>query len=369
MKTIPQTDPGAAYRALKPEIDAAVARVLASGWYILGKEVEAFEQEFATFIGAGHGIGVANGTDALVLALRALEIGPGAAVVTVSHTAVATVAAVELAGAAPILVDVDALCCMDPAALEAALERAPLPVKAIIPVHLYGQPADLNAIMQIAAKRGIAVIEDCSQAHGAQLDGRTVGTFGDIATFSLYPTKNLGALGDGGVVTTSDPRLAERLKALREYGWRERYISDLAGQNTRLDELQAAILRVKLTRLAADNARRAAIAGIYDAGLAGTPLVLPARRAGAGHVFHQYAVRSQRRDAVKDAAKLRGIATNIHYPMPVHLQPAYRGRVALGPTGMAVTEALAREVLSLPMFPQMSDADAAQVVEAIRAAA
>ena len=369
MKTIPQNDPGAAYRALKPAIDEAVARVLNSGWFILGKEVTAFEQELAAWIGASHGIGVANGTDALVLALRALGVGPGTGVITVSHTAVATVAAVELAGGVPIVVDVDDLYCMDPVALDAALAKPPVPVKAIIPVHLYGQAADMAAIMAIAQKHNIPVLEDCSQAHGAALDGKTTGTFGAIAAYSLYPTKNLGALGDGGVLTTSDPVLAERVKALREYGWRERYISDIAGQNSRLDELQAAILRVKLEKLTADNERRRAIGAIYDAGLKGAKVSLPVRRAGAAHVFHQYVLRSTRRDALKDAAKAQGVTTNIHYPMPVHLQPAYRGRIAIGPTGMARTEAMAREVLSLPMYPQMTDEDAQRVVEVIRACA
>jgi dTDP-4-amino-4,6-dideoxygalactose transaminase len=366
MTTIPQTDPGAAYRTLKPEIDGAVQRVLDGGWYILGKEVAAFEAEFAAFIGAAHGMGVANGTDALELALRALDVGPGTGVVTVSHTAVATVAAVELTGATPILVDVDGFGCMDPSALEAALAKPPVPVKAIIPVHLYGQPADMPAITALAGKHGIPVLEDCSQAHGATLGGKTTGTFGAIAAYSLYPTKNLGALGDGGVITTDDAKLAERVKALREYGWRERYISDIAGKNSRLDELQAAILRVKLRRLAADNARRAAIAGLYDKGLAGSGVGLPARRSGAGHVFHQYAVRSKKRDALRDAARERGVMINVHYPVPVHLQPAYRGRTPIGPTGMAMTEAWSRETLSLPMFPQLADADVQRVIETIR---
>jgi len=364
---IPQTDPKAGYLAARDEIDAAVRRVLESGWYILGKEVEAFEAEFAAFVGPGmHAVGVANGTDALVLALRALGVGPGDGVVTVSHTAVATVAAVELAGAVPVLADIDACHGLDPQRFADALAAAPVPVKAVIPVHLYGQPADLTPILETARSRGIAVLEDCSQAHGAAIGGRRVGTFGDVAAYSLYPTKNLGALGDGGVLATGDARLAERLRMLREYGWRQRYVSEIAGTNTRLDEMQAAILRAKLRRLAADDARRRAIADAYDAALAGLPAEPPRRRPGTTHVFHQYVVRRPDRDAVRAALQARGIGTGIHYPVPVHLQPAYAGRVALGPGGLPATEAAAREVFSLPMFPQLTDAQVARVADALR---
>ncbi|HZH26030.1 MAG TPA: DegT/DnrJ/EryC1/StrS family aminotransferase [Azospirillaceae bacterium] len=363
---IPQTDPRAGYLAAKAEIDAAIQRVLDSGWFILGKEVEAFEAEFAAFVGPGqHGVGVANGTDALVVALRALGVGPGDGVVTVAHTAVATVAAVELVGATPIVVDIDQGHTMDPGALQAALERPAAPVKAIIPVHLYGQPADLGPILDIARGRGIPVIEDCSQAHGAVWNGKAVGNHGDIAAFSLYPTKNLGALGDGGIITTPDAGLAAKMKALREYGWKERYISDIPGQNTRLDELQAAILRVKLQRLPAENARRQAIAAVYDAGLAEQPVERPWRRPGTTHVFHQYAIRHPRRDALKAALREQGVMTNVHYPVPVHLQPAYQGRIALGPGGLPNTERAALEVLSLPMFGQLTDDQAKRVVAAL----
>jgi dTDP-4-amino-4,6-dideoxygalactose transaminase len=363
---IPQTDPKAAYLEQQAEIDAAIRRQLASGWYILGQEVEGFEAEFAAFLGTGHGIGVANGTDALVLALKGLGIGRGDKVATVAHTAVATVVAVELAGAVPVLVDIDpATYTMDPAALEAAFAAHP-DIKAVIPVHLYGQPADLPAIQALARRHGARLIEDCAQAHGARLDGRTLGTWGDVACFSLYPTKNLGALGDGGVIATADAALAADLKALRQYGWREHYISDLAGMNSRLDELQAAILRVKLTALGRWNARRRAIAGAYDAGLAGSGLVLPQVRPGAEHVYHQYAVRSVDRDGLKARLKARGVASNIHYPVPVHLQAAYRDRLVIGPAGLAETERAAREVLSLPMYPQLGDDAVAQVIAAVR---
>lgn len=356
-----QNDIGAGYRARRDEIDAAVARVLASGWYILGAEVEAFEREFSGWLGVPYAVGVANGTDALALALRGLGIGPGCAVVTVSHTAVATVAAIEMVGATPVLVDIDPRSyCMCPDDLAATLARwrergsgAP-PIRAVVPVHIYGQPADMARIMDVARAAGIRVIEDCSQAHGATIDGRRVGSFGDAAAFSLYPTKNLGALGDGGIVATADPELRARIAALRQYGWRERYVSAEPGVNSRLDELQAAILRVKLRDLDANNARRAAIAARYDAALAaGAVAAAPWRVPGTGHVFHQYVMRSTRRDAVRAELAGRGIDTAIHYPVPVHLQPAYAGRVTLGPSGCAATAVVAHEILSLPMFPEL----------------
>ena len=366
---VPQTDPKASYLDSRAEIDAAVRKVLEGGWYILGEEVAAFEREFATFIGAPHGIGTASGTDALVLGLKALDVGPGDGVVTVSHTAVATVAAIEIAGATPILVDVDPVTfTMDVEDLRAVLERPPSGVKtirAIVPVHLYGHPAPIEAICALAARHGAAVLEDVSQAHGASVGGRRLGRFGALGAFSLYPTKNLGAFGDGGVIVTEDEAVAERLKALREYGWRRRYISDSAGFNSRLDELQAAILRVKLARLDADNQRRRAIAAAYDTGLAGLPLTLPRELPGAVHVYHQYVVRVAGRDAVKAALAVRGVGSNIHYPLPVHLQPAYLGRTAMGPSGLRATEALGGEILSLPIYPQMDAAMTARVIGAL----
>lgn len=367
---IPQTDPKAAYLAQRREIDAALARVLQGGRYILGDEVAGFERAFAGYIGARHALGVANGTDALVLALRALAIGAADFVVTVPHTAVATVAAIELAGAKPLLIDIDpATYTMDVAELARVLAAPPGRIAAIIPVHLYGQAADLDAIVPLARRHGVPVLEDCAQCHGAALAGRRLGSIGDIAAFSFYPTKNLGALGDGGAVVTSDDALAERIRALREYGWRERYVSDIAGMNSRLDELQAAILAVKLAALDADNARRGAIADAYDAGLADLPLERPMRRRGASHAFHQYVVRSPQRDRLREALAQRGIGSNIHYPVPVHLQPAYRGRVGMGPSGLRESERAAREVLSLPIYPQLADAAVMRVVAALREAA
>jgi len=367
--TVPQADPGAGYRALKPEIDAAVARALASGWYILGQEGAAFEQEFAAWLGTSRAVGCANGTDALALALRALGIGPGMAVATVSHTAVATVAAIEMVGAVPVLIDIEPdFYTMDPVELAAVLDHPPPglpPIRAVIPVHLYGQPAALTPILEAAAKHGVAVIEDCAQAHGATFGGKRVGTLGQVAAFSLYPTKNLGALGDGGIVATDDAALADRLGALRQYGWKQRYISDEAGVNSRLDELQAAILRVKLRHLDAQNARRQAIAGAYDAVLSEAALRPPARRQGSTHVFHLYVVRAPDRSGWQARLREQGVGTAIHFPVPVHLQPAYRDRIALGPAGCRATAQASSEVLSLPIYPEMSAAQVEQVCSAL----
>lgn len=368
--TVPQADPGAGYRAQKAEIDAAVLRALGSGWYILGKEGEAFEKEYAAWQGQKRAVGCANGTDALALTLRGMGIGPGCTVVTVSHTAVATVAAIEMTGATPLLVDIDPdTFTMDADELVAVLDDPPPglpPIRAIIPVHLYGQACDLDPMLAACKAHGVMVIEDCSQAHGASLTGRKVGTMGDAACFSLYPTKNLGALGDGGVLTTDDEALADRIGAIRQYGWKERYISDGVGVNSRLDEIQAAILRVKLNYLDAGNARRQAIAAAYDEALAGTRYAPPIRREGSGHVFHQYVLRVPERAALMARLRAEGVATAIHYPSPVHLQPAYRGRTPLGPAGCAETARAAAEVMSLPMFPELTDAQVGHVCTVLR---
>jgi dTDP-4-amino-4,6-dideoxygalactose transaminase len=367
-EAIAPADPHACFLAHRDEIEAAVREALESGRYILGPALAAFETEFAQFIGAAHAIGVASGTDALVLALRAAGIGPGDAVFTVSHTAVATVAAIELAGATPVLVDIDPhTFTLDPERLDATVRHVRHSGRAaLIAVHLYGQPADMAAILDVARRHEMTVIEDCAQAHGAALDGRRVGCFGALAAFSFYPTKNLGALGDAGAVVTSDPALAERVRRLREYGWRERYVSETAGMNSRLDEIQAAILRVKLRHLEAENAARRRLAAIYDRDLAGTALRLPTVRSGATHVWHQYVVRSGRRDALKQALQEQGIGTLIHYPVPVHAQPAYRGRVQVDPAGLAHTEAAVHEILSLPMHAHLSERDAERTAAAIR---
>ncbi|HYI82770.1 MAG TPA: DegT/DnrJ/EryC1/StrS family aminotransferase [Acetobacteraceae bacterium] len=367
---IPQADPGAGYRTQRDEINDAVFRALRSGWYILGKEGEAFEQEFAAWLGTARAVGCANGTDALALILRGLGIGEGATVATVSHTAVATVAAIEMVGAVPLLLDIDPdTYTMDPDELAAVLEDPPPglpPIRAAIAVHLYGQPCDLGPMLAACERAGAALIEDCAQAHGATLNGRKLGTMGRAAAFSFYPTKNLGALGDGGGLATDDVELAERIAAMRQYGWRERYISSLVGVNSRLDEVQAAILRARLPRLDAGNARRREIAAAYDAALGGGRYVPPVRRAGAEHVFHQYVLRVPDRDSVQARLKEAGVGTGIHYPAPVHLQAAYLDRVPLGPAGCKETERAAGEVLSLPMYPELTAEQVERVSAALR---
>ncbi len=367
---VPQADPGAEYRALKVSIDAAVERALASGQYVLATEGAAFEREFAAWLGVSYAVGCASGTDALTLALRALGIGRDGSVVTVSHTAVAVAAAIELAGATPILLDIEHdYYTIDPGELAAVLEQPPSglpPIRAVIPVHLYGQVADLEAISDICARHDIAVVEDCSQAHGATWRRRRAGTFGAVAAFSLYPTKNLGALGDAGVLGTSDPCLAARLTRLRQYGWRDRNHSEEGGMNSRLDELQAAILRAKLPYLDARNRRRQAIASAYDAALSAGRLSAPARRPGAGHVYHQYVIRALDRPAFQARLREAGISTAVHYPVPIHRQPAYSGRVALGPSACRVTEIAASQIVSLPIFPELTDSQVEHVCAALR---
>lgn len=371
--TVPQADPGAAYRAQQPAIDAAVGRVLQSGWYILGSEGAAFEREFAEWLGLPRAVGCANGTDALMLILRGLGIGPGMSVVTVSHTAVATVAAIEMTGATPLLIDIDPdTYGMDPEELVAVLEDPPPglpPIRAVIPVHLYGHPCDMTPIMAACRAHGVVVIEDCAQAHGARIDGRMVGTLGDAAAFSLYPTKNLAALGDAGILATRDEVLAENIAAIRQYGWKRRYISDAIGVNSRLDEIQAAVLRVRLPLLAAGNARRREIAAAYDAALAGSAIAAPVRRANVEHVYHQYVIRSPQRDELAARLRALGIGTGIHYPVPVHLQEAYLGRTPVGPSGCAETELASREVLSLPIHPELTDRQVETVCAALRVVA
>jgi dTDP-3-amino-3,4,6-trideoxy-alpha-D-glucose transaminase len=362
LSVIPFNQPRGAHAELAPELDAAIQRVLDSGWYILGREVEAFEAEFAAYHGVKHAVGVANGTDAIELALRAADIGAGDEVITVSHTATATVCAVERAGAKPVLVDIDAQTyTIDPAAAEAAITPR---TRAIIPVHLYGQPADMPALAEIAARHHLLLIEDCAQAHGARLNGRLVGTWGQMAAFSFYPTKNLGAVGDGGAILTNDNAYAQRLRRLRNYGQTSRYDHAERGINSRLDELQAAVLRVKLPHLDAHNARRRQIARRYDAALADV-VTTPPQRPGAESVYHLYVMRHPARDMLKTELAAAGIGTLIHYPTSVHLQPAYQD---LGfPRGsLPVTERIIAEILSLPLYIGLSDADAERVIAAVQ---
>jgi dTDP-4-amino-4,6-dideoxygalactose transaminase len=365
--SVPQTDPKAAYTARQADIDAAIARVLDSGRYILGEEVASFEREFARYIGRKYCLGVASGTDALIAAVRALDPAAHDYVITASHTSVATVAAIELAGARPQLIDIGASSyALDPQELARVLERPPGRIAAIILVHLYGHPGDSAAILALARRYGVPVIEDCAQSHGAQLGAQRLGSLGELAAFSFYPTKNLAAIGDGGAILLDDPDRYERLKAYRQYGWKIRQVSDFPGVCSRLDELQAAILRVRLLRLDEDNTRRRQIAARYRQDLAGLSLGAPPIEPDALPVFHQYVVRTPKRDALRLGLERRGVNTAIHYPVPVHLQPAYRGRLAVGPSGLVRSERAALEVLSLPMYPQLSDPQVERVITAVR---
>ncbi len=361
-------DLAAQHAAMASQLESAVQRVLHSGWYILGPEVEAFEAEFAAWLGlpdGRHAVGVNSGTDALHLALRACGVGLGDEVITVSHTAVATAAAVVLAGARPVFVDIDpSTYTLDPTALAEAITPQ---TRAIIPVHLYGQPADLRPILALARAAGLVVIEDCAQAHGAYYQDRPVGTWGDLACFSFYPTKNLGAAGDGGMVVSRDRDLAARVRGLREYGWSagERYVSRGPGFNSRLDELQAAVLRVKLGHLDRWNARRQALAARYAELLADAGVRLPVVRSGSTHVYHLYVIRHPQRDALRQALHGQGITTLVHYPVPIHRQPAYRDLAPVA--GLPATERIADEILSLPLYPELPDDALVTVATAVRA--
>lgn len=355
-------NPAAQFQSYQAEIEAAVLKVLHGSRYILGEEVEALEEEFAGYVGTKAAIGVANGTDALELALRALGIGPGDEVITVSHTAVATVAAVEAAGATPVLVDVDPdLFTLQTNQLHEVLTPR---TRAVIAVHLYGQSADLDSIEEFCARNKLDLVEDVSQAHGASWKGKRLGSIGRIACFSCYPTKNLGAIGDAGLITTNDEELALKVRMIREYGWRERYLSEAVGRNSRLDELQAAILRVKLRHLDADNDRRRELAARYGELLARTHLQLPVVGPHAQHVFHLYVVKTCERQRLVEHLKAKGVQAGVHYPMPVHLQPAYKGRVRTA-ASMEVTESLSGEVLSLPMYPELRAEQVDAVAKAI----
>lgn len=362
-KRIPVSDPHASYLSYKNEIDAAIHKVLDSGWYILGEVTREFESNFADYIGVKHCVGVNSGTDAISLALRALDIGAGDEVITVSLTAVATVAAIDLVGATPVLCDIDPdTRCMDASKVEDLISEK---TKAILPVHLYGHPADLPALQGIAKKHNLFLIEDCAQAHGAQIDGKMIGSFGDLACFSFYPTKNLGAFGDGGAVCTNNDALADRLRWLREYGWKERYISYYKGMNTRLDELQAAILNVKLKHLDHDTQKRIAIAQTYQQTLAGLDLKLPSTKPGYRHVYHLYVVETDHREGLQTYLRDNGIATAIHYPQAVHQQPAYSQKIK-GFHDLLVTNSLVPKILSLPMYPELSEDKQEHVIEMIR---
>ena len=354
--------PAADYLSYKDEIDAAINRVLNSGWYILGKETAAFEQEFSNYIGARYGIGVGSGTEALHLSLSACGIGPGDEVLTVSHTAVATVAAIELCGAKPKFIDIDDQSfTLAPELIEGAISDH---AKAILPVHLYGHPANLKEIIKIAREHDLYVVEDCAQSHGADFEGKRTGAWGDVSAFSFYPTKNLGAIGDGGMVLTNDPELREKIVMLREYGWKQRYISEIAGLNSRLDELQAAILRVKLPYLDKENTRRRKLASLYNDMLKESGVVTPQEKGKVKHVYHQYVIKTQKRDELKIYLKNYGVEALIHYPVPIHLQPAYK-RLSTPNNYLTVTEDVCNKILSLPVHPQLSEQKIVQISELI----
>ncbi|MEA3642076.1 MAG: DegT/DnrJ/EryC1/StrS family aminotransferase [Lamprobacter sp.] len=347
---IPFLDLGAAYEELRTEIDQAIDRILNSGWYILGPEVDAFEADYAAYCEAAHCVGVASGLDALHLALRALGVGPGDEVIVPSNTYIATWLAVSHCGATPVPVEPDERTYnIDPSRIEAAITPH---TKAILPVHLYGQPADLDPILEIARRHGLKVLEDAAQAHGARYKGRRIGGHGDAVAWSFYPGKNLGALGDGGAVTTNDPELADRLRVLRNYGSRAKYVNEVQGYNSRLDPLQAAILRVKLRHLNDWNARRRTIATAYLEALAATDLVLPHVADWADPVWHLFIVRHPRRDALQSALAAEEVGTLIHYPIPPHKQAAY-ANAGFADDAFALASRIANEVLSLPIGPQL----------------
>jgi len=346
------------------EIDAALQRVRDRGWFILGPELEAFEAAFAAYNGVGHAVGVATGTDAIEIALRAAGIGAGDEVITVSHTAAATVCAVERAGARPVLVDIDlATYTIDLAAAAAAITSR---TRALLPVHLYGQPADLTGLAALAARHGLCLVEDCAQAHGASHAGRRVGSWGQLAAFSFYPTKNLGALGDAGAVITNDGALADRARLLRNYGQAARYHHLEVGMNSRLDEIQAAVLLAKLPHLDGHNRARRALAAAYDEEL--REVTRPLTRAGDEHVFHLYVVRHPERERLRAALRAAGVDTLVHYPVPVHLQPAY-AHLGYGKGSLPASEKAAAEVISLPLYIGLGLPQVGEVAARVAAAA
>jgi dTDP-4-amino-4,6-dideoxygalactose transaminase len=350
------------YEKIKTEIDQAIKRVLDSGWYILGKEVEQFEQEFSEYLGTKYGIGVNSGSDALFLAVKALGIGEGDEVITVSHTFISTVDAVARNGAKPVFVDVEPdTYCIDVSKIEQVITDK---TRAILPVHLYGHPANMDPIMEIAEKHDLSVIEDACQAHGAEYKSKKAGSIGAVGCFSFYPVKNLGAYGDGGIVVTSDEELAEKLRMSRNYGQPQKYYHDFVGVNSRLDEIQAAILRVKLKYLDEWNERRRKIAKLYNERLESLGVIIPAEKKYARHVYHLYVIRRKDRDKLQQYLQKKGIQTQIHYPIPVHKQKAYSE--SGGDTSLAITEKVCNEVLSLPIHPWLKEEEIVKICGLIK---
>jgi len=350
---IPFGDPSASYQTHKSEIDQAIKRVLDSGWYVLGTEVDAFEKEFVSFHGKDfHAVGVANGTDAIALCLRGLGLGIGDEIITPSHTAVATVAGIEQAGCTPVFADIDPVSrCIDPQSIE---ERIGPKTRAIMPVHIYGQPAAMHRILEIGKANQLEVIEDCSQAHGAEINGQKVGTFAKLSAFSCYPTKNLGGTGDGGVILCLSKDLANKIKSLRQYGWNEHRESTITGFNSRLDEMQAAILRVKLRHLSDDNEKRRLIAQRYNHAFEDLPVTLPSQNNNELHAMHLYVIECERRDELLKHLRDKGVGASLHYPLAVHQHTAYANRIR-GGTELPMTEQFYQKNLTLPMFPQLSE--------------
>ena len=362
---VPYLDLKAQYQSIKPEIDAAIARVLDSCQFVLGSEVAAFEQDFAKYCGTSDCIALNSGTSALHLALLAGKVGPGDEVITVPFTFVASVAAVLYAGARPVLVDIEPRSLtMDPAAVEAAITPR---TKAILPVHLYGQSADMDPIMDLARRHGLVVIEDAAQAHGAKYKGRPVGSIGDMACFSFYPGKNLGACGEGGAVTTNNPEYARAVRMLRDWGQDRKYHHVLRGYNYRMEGFQGAILGVKLRHLDQWTEARRAVVQQYNELLANSDIETPVEMPWAKHVYHVYTVRSADRDGLQAALTTEGVQTGIHYPVPVHMQPAYAD-LGYGPGAFPRAEAAAKQVLSLPLYPEITQEAVAQVASAVQKA-
>lgn len=359
---VPFADLKVQYAAIRDEIQVAVNEVLDAGWFILGHQVESFEKEFAAYCGGGEAIGVGSGTEALHLALQACGVGPGDEVITVANTFVATALAIDYVGATPVFVDVDPVTYMiDVQQIEPHITPR---TKAILPVHLFGQPADLDPILALAQAHGLYVIEDACQAHGAEYRGQRVGAMGDVGCFSFYPSKNLGAYGDGGLVLTRNPALAERLRLLRNYGQVRKYVHRIRGYNSRLDELQAAVLKTKLPYLDKWNDMRRRVAACYDAGIVNPHVTLPRARENVRHVYHLYVIRTRYRDMLREWLSARDVHTQIHYPVPIHRQEVYQDmRLPIGT--LPVTEEVCDQILSLPMYPELTEAQVDWVIDTI----
>ena len=360
---IPFSDPSASYQAHKSEIDQAINRILDSGWYVLGSEVDGFEKEFASFHGKDlHAIGVANGTDAIALCLRGIGLGIGDEVITPSHTAVATVAGIEQAGCTPVFADIDPKTrCITPKSID---ERVTTKTRAIMPVHIYGQPAEMLSILEVAKAHNLSVIEDCSQAHGAEIHGQKVGTFADISAYSCYPTKNLGGTGDGGVILCKSQVMTEQIKSLRQYGWNNQRESIISGFNSRLDEMQAAVLLVKLKHLSEDNRKRRAIADQYDDAFKDLPVILPHRSKDELHAMHLYVIECDNRDTLLKYLRNRGIGASLHYALPVHQHTAYANRIR-GGDELPETEQFYQKNLTLPLFPELNEEKIEHIISSV----